>query len=101
MQKDDVIYRQAAIDELPYLLDYDGLKGENGFVSKRLVRKMLKELPPAQPYYVTGYWLIRKWGDDAKCSNCGKTFKDVYDMENYDGFCRHCGTKMEGIKVTK
>lgn len=45
----DMISRQAAIDELPYLLDYDGLKGENGFVSKRLVRKMLKELPPAQP----------------------------------------------------
>ena len=45
----DTISRQAAIDELPYLLDYDGLKGENGFVSKRLVRKMLKELPPAQP----------------------------------------------------
>ena len=46
---DDLISRQAAVDELPYLLDYDGLKGENGFVSKRLVRKMLKELPSAQP----------------------------------------------------
>ena len=66
-----------------------------------LIDDAINELPPAPPYYVTGFWLIRKWGDDAKCSNCGKAFKDVYDMENYDGFCRHCGTKMEGIKVTK
>ena len=46
----------------------------------------------------TALWIIRKWGDDAKCSNCGKTFSDVYDMENYDGYCRFCGCKMVGFK---
>lgn len=67
-----------------------------------LIDDAINELSPAPlPECATGFWLIRRWGDDAKCSNCGKMFKDVYDMENYDGFCRHCGTKMEGIKVTK
>lgn len=47
----------------------------------------------------TATWLIRKWGDDAKCSNCGHTFKDVYDMDNHDRFCRFCGTKMAGVKM--
>ena len=46
----------------------------------------------------TATWLIRKWGDDAKCSNCGHVFKDVYDMDNHDRFCRFCGSKMIGVK---
>lgn len=45
----DLIDRQAAIDALPYLLDYEGFKGESGYVSKNLVRTMLKELPPVTP----------------------------------------------------
>ena len=45
-----------------------------------------------------GKWLIRKFGDDAQCSNCGQYFKDVYDMDNYDQYCRHCGTQMKGIE---
>ena len=46
---DDTISRAAAIDALPYLLDYEGFKGESGYVSKNLVRTMLKELPPVTP----------------------------------------------------
>ena len=80
----DLIERQAAIDALDCI---------NG------AEEVLKALPPAKPEQKTGMWLIRKWGDDAKCSNCGRTSKDVYDMENYDAFCRCCGAKMEGIKV--
>ena len=48
---------------------------------------------------ITGKWIIRRWGDDAKCSNCGRYFKDVYDMDNSDNYCRHCGTKMEGLEL--
>ena len=67
-----------------------------------LIDDAINELPPAQPpECATGFWLIRRWGDDAKCSNCGRTSKDVYDMENYDAFCRCCGAKMEGLRVIK
>lgn len=44
------------------------------------------------------YWKIIANGRYATCSNCGKSFLDVYDFDNYDNYCRHCGVKMEGIK---
>lgn len=47
----------------------------------------------------TGVWLIHKFGSDAQCSECKMFFSDVYDMENSDNYCRHCGAKMEGLKV--
>ena len=93
----DLISRQAAIDVIE---DYPHGNVWNVESMEEMVDK-IKALPPAQPERKTATWLIHKWGEDVKCSNCGKMFKDVYDMENYDGFCRHCGTKMEGIKVTK
>lgn len=80
----DTISRQAAIDEC----------------NKRGAEHIgyaIAHLPSAQP---TATWLIHKWGDDAKCSNCGRSFKDVYDMDNYDQYCRHCGTHMEGVTTT-
>ena len=45
----------------------------------------------------TGHWIIL---DDiwTKCSECGLMFRDVYDLDNYDNYCRHCGAKMEGLK---
>ena len=58
----------------------------------------IKRLPHVKPEQKTSTWIIRKWGDDAKCSNCGHTFKDVYDMDNHDRFCRFCGSKMMGVK---
>lgn len=44
-----------------------------------------------------GKWLIRYFGGDAKCSNCGFYFRDVYDYENFDRFCRHCGEEKDGL----
>lgn len=48
-----------------------------------------------------GYWFIQKFGGYAKCSNCGKIFQDVYDIDEYDTYCRSCGIKMEGLRVLK
>ena len=42
------------------------------------------------------YWIV--FGDLLKCPVCGRCFKDAYDFDNCDAYCRHCGTKMEGIK---
>ena len=46
---EDAVSRKAAISELPYLLDYEGFRGESGYVSKNLVRTMLKGLPSVTP----------------------------------------------------
>ena len=53
-----------------------------------------------QPERKAGVWLIRNFGSDAQCSECKTFFSDVYDMENSDNYCRHCGTKMEGLRRT-
>ena len=61
----------------------------------------IKRLPHVKPEQKTAMWLIHKWGDDAKCSNCGKHFDNVYDMDTHDRFCRFCGAKMIRIKGIK
>lgn len=94
-QNDDLISRQAAIDGKICIQQSNGVEICDDYA---VPVEYLKQLPPAQPERKTATWLIRKWGGDAKCSNCGRYFKDVYDMENYDNFCRHCGTQMKGIE---
>ena len=44
-----------------------------------------------------GKWIIRKWGDKGQCSECGFSCGN-YDLNNFDNYCSHCGTKMEGVK---
>ena len=126
----DCISRQDAIRWIKTECNPYG-KPTLDFESGKRVMKHLEQMPPVQPeitqeqleeyckkrcltvitddlFYKltsgsknTATWLIRKWGDDAKCSNCGRTFKDVYDMDNHDRFCRFCGNKMEGIETIK
>lgn len=43
-------------------------------------------------------WIVYNGGVRATCSNCYFSFNDVYDVENYDSFCRHCGSKMVGME---
>ena len=61
----------------------------------------VEAIPPVTPKRKTGRWLIRDGISGAQCSECKMYFKDVYDMDNSDSFCRHCGAKMEGLKVVK
>lgn len=91
----DLIERQAAIDAAalsPAEWDWTYVKDIDG-----RIRKALEKLPSAQSEQKTGMWLIRKWGGDAKCSNCGYRFNDVYDTEHHDRYCRFCGSKMLGL----
>ena len=46
-------------------------------------------------------WLLYKGREGATCSYCKYTYKDVYDVENYDYYCRHCGAKMVRMKAVK
>ena len=88
---DDLISRQAALDMI------------HGTFSKSLARQRaeecIKKVPYARVEPKKGKWIIRKFGADAMCSECGMYFHDAYDIENSDNFCRHCGAEMEGLKV--
>ena len=46
-------------------------------------------------------WLLYKGKRGATCSYCKHTYQDVYDAENYDYYCRHCGSRMVRIRTVK
>lgn len=53
-------------------------------------------------YYLTGNatlipkegkWKLNKDGSGT-CDQCGRTFKNVWDYDNFQNYCGHCGAKM-------
>ena len=94
---DDSISRQAAIDLFPNdALEWD-TKG--GYIAPHLVRRMIKELPPAQPERKKGKWEV--YYDDeyptdsaVRCSNCHAWF--VEESAAAWEYCPHCGATMRG-----
>lgn len=42
-----------------------------------------------------GHWKLMD-GGRGQCSECLRIFADVWDYDNTDRFCRHCGAKMDG-----
>jgi hypothetical protein len=42
---------------------------------------------------IHGRWKLCKDGSGI-CDNCGRTSKNVWDYDNYQNYCGHCGAKM-------
>ena len=55
----------------------------------------IKNAPTIEPERKTGHWKFDWRHDKATCSECRHTFRCVFDIDNFDNFCRHCGAKME------
>lgn len=92
------------------LIDADALMAlyEGGAITEdmhcsiRVIRQNIDDIPTIEAEPIRyGHWYIQRFGSDAKCSECGMSFKDVYDIENHDRYCRHCGTRMLGIAIKK
>lgn len=62
------------------------------YLALRIVKAGLNVSP--QNKEVHAHW-THLGGGLAKCSNCKWIFKDVYDQDNEDTFCRKCGAKMD------
>lgn len=86
---DDLINRQAAIDDLHG-------KDPSQVWDTADVEVWINALPTAQPK--TGKWLYKRgmgWGETWICSECGeKTTSTVMGKPRYK-FCPMCGAKME------
>lgn len=87
----DLIDRQAAIEAL-------NEKCLMPVWCKVLVKKMLKDLPSAQPERKKGKWVNAndgKWNACSvlKCSACGEIDNRMYETDN---FCPNCGARMGG-----
>ena len=44
-----------------------------------------------------GTWKLFDDGS-GRCDQCGKIQRDVWDIENVQNYCCHCGAKMDGGK---
>lgn len=62
------------------------------------VISMLQAQPNHTEKVEKAYWIVRRNSNYATCSNCSHSYIDVYDLEDFDNYCRHCGAKMVGIK---
>lgn len=92
---EDTIYRQAAIDLFPNdTLEWD-TKG--GYIAPHLARKMIEELPPAEPR-PRGQWLPdnRNYYEERfVCSVCKRSYEvDTCMGEPTWHFCPGCGADM-------
>lgn len=89
---DDLISRQAAIDAL-------NEKCLMPAWCKVLVKKMLTDLPSAEPQRKKGKWVKK---NDAvcywyECSVCGeKTPLSIHRKEWHSWYCPNCGADMRG-----
>lgn len=105
MQKDDLIYRQAAIDKLFELYEYqrDIDPTEAADLVRQgiyLAEKKIEQLPSAEPERKTGKWLSQVGGGYC-CSKCGRyALHDVDEkfalLFTKSKYCPHCGAKMKG-----
>lgn len=97
----NLIDRQAAIDEIQSVYDFEYPTASGAFDEfvTMIIPNIIKNMPSAQPERRKGKWIVHKFSSNAQCSECGMHFNDVYDMDNCDKYCRHCGTQMEGLKV--
>lgn len=73
----------------------EGSEGDDVLRALDDVRLAINSEPAANVAPVINAHWIHLGGGLAKCSNCKWIFKDVYDQDNEDTFCRKCGAKMD------
>lgn len=45
-----------------------------------------------------GKWVSHHPDGSATCSVCGRKQKDVWDFDNWQNYCGHCGADMRGVE---
>ena len=93
----DTISRAKAIEALDKRFDSIPMEQTSEIL---MLRKDLRELPPAQPERIKGHWIeIALSNHTYKCSVCGRLLVNITDgknnvAKNYP-YC-HCGADMRG-----
>lgn len=75
---------------------YNGYTGELRRVASEAL-DLVCMMPEVNPESLRpkGRWKLNKDGSGT-CSECHRTRNDVWDMDNWDNFCSHCGADMRG-----
>lgn len=108
MNKQKQTYNIEEIIEMAKILQAGELSRNAGtldcseFTTDIIIRLGLQRLAGCKALYREGYHKQRKgiWNfhDDGSgtCDQCKTTQKNVWDMDNYQSYCGHCGAKMKG-----
>lgn len=74
--------------------------GENEYVyDTNAVLDSIDDQPTADVVEVKrGKWVSHHPDGSATCSVCGRKQKDVWDFDNWQNFCGHCGADMRGVE---
>jgi len=99
----DLISREAVIDDLKNWRDRDHLKKHRGLFERieRWVRittiiKVMKLFPAVDAVpEVHAKWQLNNDGSGT-CGNCHRTTVAAWDMDSALNYCPHCGAKMDG-----
>ena len=101
----DLISRQAAIDAILAVTGNSSVRELYEHVQEHGLSNMwsggvnaaidtIIAVPSAEPERKTGHWKFDWKHNKATCSECGHTFRDAFDIDDFDNFCRHCGAYM-------
>lgn len=63
------------------------------FIDPKVIANYLAE--NNTPVHKYGKWKLQR-GGWATCDQCGFTQSDVWDYDNWQNFCGHCGADMRG-----
>lgn len=85
---DDLISRQAAIDEVKRLHDVAWANWKETKISANTMIDALKDLPSAQTGRKKGKWLVDEDGN-MECPFCGNTC-------GFGNYCNECGADLRG-----
>lgn len=86
------------------LIDADGLtmnckvhiSESDARILEDALNRMLNNAPTIEAEPVRhGHWIVSNKSSWSQCSVCKRHFLYVWDYENADWYCRHCGAKMD------
>lgn len=91
--------RYIDADNIPYYLDTSEEAPMEG--RKVTFKSDIDRMPTADVVEVKhGEWFLLDDGSGT-CTLCGKHQKNIWDMDNWQNFCGHCGAKMDGGKEVR
>ena len=91
------------IDAIPLVQEAQRFRGVfktdlEKYVADMFIR-MLDFAPTIEAETVKhGRWRLNRDGSGT-CSNCRRTQLNVWDFDNYDNYCAHCGADMRGPEM--
>lgn len=97
----EYIDRDALIADIDEEIEHDSkmyTREQNYYIEKglRIARRDIQSAPVADVAEVRhGEWILHKDGSGT-CNQCRITQKNVWDYDNHQNYCGHCGAKMDG-----